>query len=250
MYVIRAFPHDGDMSTITSAPLPALFFAAFSTLAVAGCGVSLSLDGDTTSRIETEAVDADGVAELVISTENGPIEVVGAADGQIGIRATLEEHDHEAASFSVESEDGRLTIEGGCDDDAWERCMVGFEIEIPSGIAVDIETDNGPVTVERLDRAVTVETDNGPIDASRLSGDAVRARTDNGRIDLEFVAAPTSVDTDTDNGAIVVRVPDGVYDVEAASDNGPVEVDVDTSSTAERTIRAVTDNGSVRVERT
>lgn len=241
---------DGEMSLATWAPIPTLLFAAFSTLAVAGCGVSISLGDGATTRTETRTVDAEGVDEIVVGTADGAVSVRGDSAARIEIVATMEESRSGAASFSVSNHDDRVTVDGDCESRAWQVCHVGFEISVPRGLDVRVETDNGAVTVDRIAGDVDVESDNGAIVGDDLSGDVVRARSDNGRIEIGFDEPPVEVDAETDNGAIVLRVPGAAYDVDADSENGTIDVGITRAPDAERTIRARTGNGAICVERT
>ena len=105
-------------------------------------------------------------------------------------------------------------------------------------------------SVRRDENLLDLETDNGAIEADGIDADEVSARTDNGRIRLAFDTAPSTVEALTDNGAIVIRLPDDGerYDVSATSDNGHVDVDIATGDGANRRVVADSDNGAIDIE--
>jgi DUF4097 and DUF4098 domain-containing protein YvlB len=227
-----------------------LLFAAVAALAASGCSVQLDLDDDTTRRIENDVVPVASLTRLEVDTDNGAVEIVGGGVDEIEIRTVLEESNEGDAEYSIDTDGDSLVLRGECDGRAWNHCQVGFKVTVPDDVDVDVQTSNGKVMIDGLAGDVDVETDNGAIEGERLATAAVRARTDNGRIQLVFDESPTVVDATTDNGAIDVRLPDdgAAYDVDAQSDNGNVDVDVRTDPTAERTIVVESDNGAIDVE--
>jgi DUF4097 and DUF4098 domain-containing protein YvlB len=238
------------MSLAVSTPLPALVLAAFAAIAMSGCAVSLDFDEDVTKRTEARTVPVGDLTHLDVSTANGTVSVATADVDDIEIVARLQESDRGDAEFSVDTDDDVLSLVGECDGGWLSRCSVGFDVTVPAGLDVDVRTDNGPIFVDGVAGRVDLETDNGAIEATTLEADDVAARTDNGRILLQFDAAPTSVEATSDNGAIAIRFPDdgADYDVDASSDNGPRDIAVRTDPTAERRIVVGSDNGAIDVE--
>lgn len=237
------------MSFAISTPLPALVFAAFATIAVAGCGVNVTLGDDATRRIENETVPVGDLRVLHVDTENGAVEVRGGAGDEISIRSVLQERHEGDAEAHIEVDGDRLVIDGECDGRWWDSCSVGFIVTVPSEFDVEVSTDNGRIDLDGIDGDVDLTTDNGAIEATALGAPAVGAESDNGRIRLTFDDAPMSVTAETDNGAISVRLPDAAtpYAVDADSDNGAVDVDVLTDSSARREVAARSDNGTIDI---
>lgn len=237
------------MSLATSTSVPTLLFAAFAAVALAGCGVNVSLGGDATVRTDEQTLPATGIDTLDVTTDNGAVEVrVGGIDEITIETIRREEHDGDAES-SIEVDGDRVVVTGDCDSRWWDTCSVGFVITVPSETDVDVTTSNGRVEASGVDGDVTIETDNGAIEATALGGGHVVASTDNGRIRLTFDDAPGSVSAHTDNGSISIRLPDdgNRYSVDADNDNGTVDVDVDTDREAERHVVARSDNGSIDI---
>lgn len=238
------------MSIATSAPLPTLMFAALAALAVAGCGVNVSLDDDTTRRVEHDTVPTGDLSRLELVTDNGEVQIRGGGGDEIAVRTVLQERSEGDAEYSIEVDGDRLAVTGECDASWWDRCSVGFIVTVPSDFDVDVETNNGRVALTDVIGDVHVETDNGAIEGDRLRSSVVDTHTDNGRIRLTFDDAPTSVTARSDNGAIAVRLPDRDldYSVDADSAHGNVDVDIRTDPVADRHVTARSDNGAIDVE--
>ena len=239
------------MSIATSTPFPTLLLATFATFAVAGCGISVSFDdGDATRRTVDESFDAAGLHGLDLDTDNGAVEIRGGAGDDIDVHVVLRESRDGDADYTIEVDGDRLVVDGECDSGWFRHCSVGFVVTVPDDFDVDATTDNGRIELTDVDGDVRLRSDNGAIDADGLGAAVVDARTDNGRIRLGFGVAPTDVTVDTDNGAIVVRVPDtaDAYAVDADTDNGAIDVDVRVDSSAERFIVARSDNGSIDID--
>lgn len=63
------------MSLATSASLPTLLFAAITTVSLAGSGIDVTVDGDTSRRTEEEHIPVDDTAALDDATDNGAIDI-------------------------------------------------------------------------------------------------------------------------------------------------------------------------------
>ena len=151
----------------------------------------------------------------------------------------------------------------------FNQCSVRIEIQLPSELDVELEGQNGGVTVTGLDGdlelettngtiaveessgRLTLETTNGRIELSDVTSTTVDAETTNGGVRLEFSAAPDSVSARSTNGEISVRVPDDdeSYRVDANTTNGRVDTaDIRTDPDSDRSITVHTTNGRVTVE--
>lgn len=240
------------MTVVGLAPLPALLLVVLATIATAGCGANIELGGDTIRRIERDAVSAVGVDRVEVDTGNGRVDVVAsrsASAGEIEVDVIMHESDEGDADYTVEVDDGVVSIDGECDSGWFRQCSVGFVVTVPDGVAVDIDTDNGAIVLERLAGEIDAHTNNGAVTGDDLVSDDVEVRTDNGRIELLFDHAPATVDAHTNNGAIDVLVPDDGtdYDVRADSDNGAVDIEVPHADGSAHRITAESDNGRIDI---
>ena len=238
------------MALLTS--LPALTVTALAAVAMTGCSISVDLDRDTMRRVEDESIPLGQIESIAITTENGQIDVIARDVAAVEVRAVMVESDAGDAAYTIEratvGDAERLVIAGECDARRFDPCTVGFRVVIPAQLDVDVATDNGRIDVDGVAGELDIDTDNGAIEAEALISTDVTAHTDNGRIELSFTSAPSAVDAETDNGRIVVRVPEpSSYAVDAATDNGAVDIDVTDDDGADRTIRARSDNGSIDI---
>lgn len=232
---------------MTALPVSAVVAAVCATFALSGCSVSIDLGDEVTERTETRAFDATAIERLRVETGNGRVSMTAGVRDEIVVTARLRESDEGDAQHVVREDEGTLVVEGRCDGGWRDECSVGFDISLPTGLDVDVETDNGQIDVDGIVGSVDLETDNGEIVAQGLSSSDVRARSDNGRIELTFAVTPDQVTASTDNGAIEIRFPDdgAAHEVSTSTDNGSVDVGVRTDPTSDRTITAESDNGSI-----
>ncbi|MFE3074111.1 DUF4097 family beta strand repeat-containing protein [Streptomyces sp. NPDC059247] len=161
--------------------------------------------------------------------------------------------------------DGRLTLRVDCDAVA-SSCGGVHRIQVPRGVAVTVQDDNGGVTAEGFTTPLKIRSDNGSVRVSRATaaldlgsdnGDItvgpgatapdVVARSDNGSVRITLGAVPRRVEAVTDNGDITVALPTAEYEVTGASGNGRVRVDVPRRDASGHSVTARSDNGDVTV---
>lgn len=143
-------------------------------------------------------------------------------------------------------------------------CGARFEIELPPGSAVDVETSNGGVEIADAVGPVVVRTSNGQVKAARVQGDldlethngkievlesrggSVRATTSNGAIVAEETTG--SVSLETRNGPITIRAAALPEDcrIEASTSNGRISMEVPSTARARVALR--TSNGRVSAD--
>ncbi|MYT36505.1 DUF4097 family beta strand repeat protein [Streptomyces sp. SID8356] len=163
-------------------------------------------------------------------------------------------------------ENDTLTLRVKCDA-MISNCAARHEVKVPRGVTVAADAGNGRVTADGFDTPLRLSADNGdivvrdsggPLDlksgngsvlAERIGTRSVVARADNGEIRLGFSGVPDLVDTVSNNGSIVIDLPQGgeKYAVTAGADNGEVSVDVPRSESSAHVVKARSDNGEVKV---
>ena len=215
-------------------------------------------------RTETEVVEAEGVSVIDIDNTNGRVVVTGTDTDQITIVARISDG-LRATGHSYQVVDDRLAIRATCPLFASMWCSVDYDIEVPAGIDLDINADDGSVEVVDMRGALTIDndngsidiqgavgplratTDNGSIDATGVRSETVSADSDNGSVEIVMVSPPRELEATTDNGRVDVVLPDtpDAYAVDAATDNGRVRNDVRTDPAGSRTITLSSDNGNV-----
>ncbi|HQR46703.1 MAG TPA: DUF4097 family beta strand repeat-containing protein [Thermoanaerobaculia bacterium] len=172
---------------------------------------------DAEERFE-KSLELGGVQKVRVQNVNGPVHVEtwenptlsivavkkakgsGAAEAlketEIRIRQTATAVDIEtvlpkSSGWSVFSWWGRPSTE------------VSYELKLPAGVAVHVETVNGRVQAERRSGPLVLNTVNGSIKVSGQEG-PVRANTVNGSVDISFAGTARKSDLETVNGSVTV----------------------------------------------
>lgn len=215
---------------------------------------------------ETSTQTFDGVTDLVFDLENSTVNIIGgASDAVVEMSVTTGLFD---GDVTVEQSGSTLRLEQRCPLIIGWGCRAFFDVTLPSDVEVSGSTSNGAITAESLDEPISVTTSNGAINVVDVSGPAafrtsngaifalgmtspdVEASTSNGRVQLEFAAAPGSVRATSSNGEIVVILPDEspAYAVSTSTSNGSVVTDVRTDPAAPASIDVETSNGDITVQ--
>ncbi|MFF7436666.1 DUF4097 family beta strand repeat-containing protein [Streptomyces sp. NPDC008122] len=161
--------------------------------------------------------------------------------------------------------DGRLTLRVDCDAVA-ASCSAVHRIQVPRGVAVTVDDDNGDVTAEGFTTPLKVRSDNGDVRVRNISGvldlgsengdvdvegsvtsAEVSVRGGNGDVDIALGAVPRKIDVVTDNGDVTVALPKAEYAASADSGNGDVRVDVPRRDGSGHVVSLRSDNGDVVV---
>jgi hypothetical protein len=174
-------------------------------------------------------VPAAGRRLRVETSRNGGVHVVGGAARDFEVRvckaavaAGFESAEQAVERVTAGARDGRLTVQGPGGDD-WLAFLL---IAAPAGAAMDIEVENGPLSVRGLDGDLLLRATNGPISLRETGGEvAVEVRNGpvsiadgGGRITVDARNGPISVDLAGDGW-----VGEGL---EARAVNGPLSVSV------------------------
>ncbi|MER7959391.1 DUF4097 family beta strand repeat-containing protein [Streptomyces sp. NPDC096030] len=204
---------------------------------------------------------------LVVDAENSELEIVPAdiedvrvsrqVDGWVFMGSGPE------AVWGLR--DGRLTLRVECDAVA-SNCGSLHRVQVPRGVAVTVEDDNGQVTADGFDTDLRIRSDNGAVIVRDSSGaldltsnngevvveggtrsERVVARSDNGAVRIALSAVPRHVEAVSNNGEVDIALPDATYDVDGRSDNGDVRIDVPTQKGSAHVVAARSDNGEVVV---
>jgi DUF4097 and DUF4098 domain-containing protein YvlB len=104
------------------------------------------------------------------------------------------------------------------------RVVANYELTVPPGVDVSLQTVNGDVRVKDLDGAVHLESVNGPIEVSGLRR-SLEAQTVNGPIDAvaQAVSRDSSFSLESVNGPITLTLPKNAqFDFSAETMNGTI----------------------------
>jgi hypothetical protein len=125
------------------------------------------------------------------------------------------------------STDGTIRATGPSTSGRNQGWAVNYEILVPARTNLDVETHNGPISVERLAGTINLSAHNGPITLRELAGD-VRARAQNGPITVRLAGRRWSgegLDAETVNGPVNVEMPRGyAAHLESSTVHGPINV--------------------------
>jgi len=239
--------------------LCAVALAVVVTAGAAGC-----VDAEDATPEHRSFRVGEGVRTLTVEVDDSPLELVPADRADVRVTrwfAGVAYGGSTGAKWSLKG--GTLALGPDCKGPA--SCDLRHRVEVPRGMAVRVESDNGDVTARGFRSALTIAADNGKVrvrDSSgplELSGDngsveatgigsrRVTAEVDNGGLKLALTRVPERVEARGHNGSVTVELPRAAYRVDAGADNGRARVEVPRNDSGERTVSAHSDNGDVTV---
>lgn len=170
--------------------------------------------------VQREEIPARGLRALKVISENGPVSVKGGDAYAIVVCKIAED---EAALREV-----RVTLRGSeltADGPAGDHWTVAYQITVPRGAELDVETTNGPLAMRDVEGRVTAHALNGPISMRDIRGD-VEAITTNGPISISGRGG--NVKAIASNGPVSVKLEGDSWGgtLEAKTSNGPLSVKV------------------------
>jgi len=123
---------------------------------------------------------------------------------------------------------------------------VDFEIAIPAAADLDLNTQNGNITLEGNTGVVVARTSNGNITITDNTGN-LNVSTSNGNLELQNIVG--SVTGTTTNGSITVvaQIPT-LGTINLTDSSGPIELQVPSSTAANLTLNA--NNGTIDADLT
>ena len=219
---------------------------------------------------EITRFDAAEIRSLDVSTVKGSVTVVGVADPDVAeVVVTAEISDGLRATGNRQEMVGdRLELAGSCPVLGSDWCSVDYELpRARHGLELrGRQLDDGSVSGLRhrprpIDRSTRTTARSasptspgrcrcrpttGSVEGTQLRSQQVTADADNGRVQLDFDEAPTTVIATTENGRVEVVVPDDgtAYRTDVQTDNGSATTGVPVDSSSERAITIRTENGS------
>ncbi|WP_370019387.1 DUF4097 family beta strand repeat-containing protein [Planotetraspora sp. GP83] len=215
---------------------------------VLGAGLALSacdLNVDLGREQAVQSYDVPGKV-TVLDAHTGSGEFVVNESDRTGVHVTETMHwrgEKPRNGHGVSA--GTLTLDYKCGD-----CSIDYQVEVPRGLDVKIDTGSGTVTLRQLTGPVTVTTGSGDVEARGLAGKDVSVNTGSGDVKLRFAAVPDQVHAETGSGDGLVWVPSGTYNVTTETGSGDRDVQVTQDPSAPRTIVVKTGSGAARVYKT
>lgn len=227
-------------------------------------------DQDRHCEVLTARVASTGSLD-VDAGANGGVRVDAWGNGDVGIRAKVwanastEERARELAEqVLIRFEGGRLRADGP-QTGRRESWGVSYEIQAPARTDLDLHTRNGGIEVAGISGTLRFDASNGGVHLTGVGGD-VQGATRNGGLHIELDGDRwdgRGLDARTTNGGVTLRIPEGYSaELEAGTVNGGFDIDFPvtvrgrigrelrtTLGDGGPTIRAVTTNGGVRIQR-
>ena len=207
----------------------------------------------------------------VDSGQNGGISVEGWDRSDVLIQVKVAAHagsDAEAADLVSQVSiltDGVIRASGPPKRSRHQSWWASFRVSAPRQSDLNLEANNGGISVDGIDGWVRFDTTNGGVELSDMAGD-VRGETTNGGVRVRLSGSTwegEGLDVETTNGGVRLLVPEDYNArLETGTTNGGLEIDfpvtiqgkisrdleVDLGSGGP-TIRVMTTNGGVRVDR-
>lgn len=162
---------------------------------------------------------------------NGGMQVVGWDKDTYSVTACKavapgDEAERMLSQINLSIENGTVSTKGPSDDDDWTVYLL---IRTPKSGTMELDTQNGPISLYDVNGKLTARAQNGPISLRNFSGDAevtaqngpisiegssgnVRIRTENGPIDVDLKGPNwngAGLSADAQNGPVTLRVPSG-----------------------------------------
>lgn len=261
-------------------------------LTVFGTGLVLQKSGapifpGSKVRMEDQVSRAFTVAKtpnVVVEVFNGAVEVTkgetGKVEGVVEVWATADDEPTAEAALkmvkvAMVQEGDTIRVTARRAPGASPRSSgtgAAAKIQVPDGAAVQIKTDNGPISVRGVEGPVNAHsvngrievkdgtgivalgTNNGPI-RCEASDAVVTADSSNGEINFEGSLAKGASTFGSGNGKITLRLPDRQsFRVDAQTGNGKISTDFDVnrasnnSSKSKRLVGTVGENPEVNIK--
>lgn len=205
--------------------------------------VCLLVAGCTLGPVEVrdDYFSVDGAVRIVVSSENGSIDVDVVADDEVHVQATLKGADRleyearqEGDTVIVTSRKIRRVLFGlGAGTD--------LVISVPRNTVVDLDTSNGRITLTGIHGSGSLNTSNGELALRDVIGD-FDGDTSNGSITIDTMEGTARLHSS--NGKVDVRNAIGEFEIE--SSNGGIVFSGELTPGSRN--RLETSNGRVQVE--
>ncbi|PSK98552.1 putative adhesin [Murinocardiopsis flavida] len=131
----------------------------------------------------TERDSFSGVATVVVENgTKGSIEVVGVGGDEVTVERSTRSPLGESADDSLRRKGGVLTVDAGCSGfRIVGGCAVDYTVKVPRGTELDLDAQDGAISVRGVEADVVADNTNGPLRLTGIEGD-VRAVSVNGKV--------------------------------------------------------------------
>ena len=182
--------------------------------------IRVKFDGER-AAVATEEVPVAGARSLrVTSDHNGGIYATGWSGSTYSVQAC------KAVAPETNAADVRVRLSGntlssdGPDEGRW---VVYFIVRAPRGATLDLDSTNGPVSIEGINGTINARVTNGPISLKDSTG-RIDLRSTNGPISIAGESG--DVKASATNGPLSVKLAGGSWqgNLDASTKNGPLSL--------------------------
>ena len=242
-------------------------FALTGVALVAGGALSLL---DLAARKTTVDVRTYGGVDTLLVDDAGDVRLTSAPAGEdLRVRANVTEG-LQTPERAAQLRGGTLELSSSCGFFIAGSCHVEYEIAVPAGTAVRVDSTAGDIHAEDLTSTVPVELESsagdvtavdvsaprltlsssaGDVEARGVRAERVTAESSAGDVALSLRDVPRRVDADSSAGDVEIVLPDAVYRLDARSSAGDVDNrHVRTDPDSPRVVNARSSAGDVTVE--
>lgn len=223
-------------------------------------------DLDVSPRNDHRLFAFTGTRLAVVLSGDGRVRLEHGPGDSLAVSRELAGSAAKADHSSWELTDGTLRLAAECTGIPL-NCRVDYVVQVPRSVEVTvtspgsvtavglccpvrISTGTGDITVERSLGPLRLGSESGRIRVREARSADVVASTRKAPVSLSFAAPPSQVVVDSDVGDIGVELPDSPapYHVSASGKDGDdVQVELPDVPSAERSVRARTREGTVRI---
>ncbi|WP_217165327.1 DUF4097 family beta strand repeat-containing protein [Streptomyces sp. AC512_CC834] len=247
--------------------VPVRAFAAVGTVAVLVAGLSACASASDDKEPEhrsfalqgsTLTVDSgDSALEIVASDDqaSGEIEVTRWFSGSVAVGSDPE------VTWKMDGD--RLVLRMHCSG-VIADCAAKHRVEVPRGIAVNVNDGDGSVRARGFRDALSIRTGDGSVHVTDSTGPlevrtgdgSVRAEvssrrvsthTNDGSVRLELGTVPDLVESRSGDGSVTITLPRATYKVSTKTGDGGVDVSVPRDGASAHVVDARTGDGKVTV---
>ena len=203
-----------------------------------GCG-----DGDTgPTETRDSSFTVGEFPKLIVSNENGSVEIVTGNDEEVQIQAELVGIDK--IDYDVRQDKDTILVDVDIEGSYTGDVRAYLTITTPKLTEAIIENSNGHIEVYGIEREANLKTSNGKILLKNSEGQ-FKLRSSNGALEMQNVEG--EFDAETSNGNISFKgemIPLG--DNRMVTSNGAVEIELENNPSI--ALEAKTSNGSIDSE--
>ena len=212
-------------------------------LVVAGAGTAVALSGDR--RVEQRETITHPITALTVDGTGGDVTVrTGATAGTVEVvRRGSAPRGGGVVAGAAAWDNTTLVLRPDCRG----GCDVDYQITVPDGVVVDIQTGSGDIELNGSLGDVSLQTGSGDIDAD-VTTDSLTLRTGSGDAGLRLREAPDQVSATSGSGDLDIRVPRGeVYNIVPQTGSGDVDLNV-MRGQSDHVIQVRTGSGDISVD--